>query len=195
MTTWNATASKLLDSAETLIRTKGYNAFSFRDLQREVGVKTSTIHYYFATKPDLAAAVFERFFQEHRLGLDQLTMAVPRAYDRLEKVVHFFGHNAGLGRFCLGGMLSSDRESLDEATRGALVRFFAHFESWVSTTIAYGKSNGEFKDSLDPDQAARTFVALLEGGMLIHRVKGDSHYFSDLILPFIDQMALIPSKI
>ncbi len=36
-----------------LIRTRGCNGFSYRDLAEHVGVKTSSIHYYFPGKDDL----------------------------------------------------------------------------------------------------------------------------------------------
>jgi TetR/AcrR family transcriptional regulator, transcriptional repressor for nem operon len=38
---------QLLDHARNLLMTRGYNGFSYRDLSALVGVKTSSIHYYF----------------------------------------------------------------------------------------------------------------------------------------------------
>jgi len=43
------TEAKILDLAETLIRQNGYNGFSFRDIASGVGVKSSSVHYYFPT--------------------------------------------------------------------------------------------------------------------------------------------------
>ena len=54
-------AGKLMDAAERHIRQSGYNAFSFRELAKEVGIKSSSVHYYFPTKADLAAAVARRY--------------------------------------------------------------------------------------------------------------------------------------
>ena len=54
-------AQKILDVAESFTQTRGFNAFSYKDIQAEVGVKTSSIHYYFPTKQDLAAAMTERY--------------------------------------------------------------------------------------------------------------------------------------
>jgi len=50
----NTVREALLDHAQTLLMTRGYNGFSYRDLSGLVGVKTSSIHYYFPTKEDLA---------------------------------------------------------------------------------------------------------------------------------------------
>ena len=44
---------QLLEHTLVLIRRRGFNGFSYRDLAELVGVKTSSIHYYFPTKDDL----------------------------------------------------------------------------------------------------------------------------------------------
>ncbi len=49
----STTRELLLAHAEKLIRTRGCNGFSYRDLAEHVGVKTSSIHYYFPGKDDL----------------------------------------------------------------------------------------------------------------------------------------------
>ena len=43
----NTVREQLLDHAQILLMTRGYNGFSYRDLSTLVGVKTSSIHYYF----------------------------------------------------------------------------------------------------------------------------------------------------
>ncbi len=44
---------QLIEHALVLIRRRGFNGFSYRDLAELVGVKTSSIHYYFPSKDDL----------------------------------------------------------------------------------------------------------------------------------------------
>jgi TetR/AcrR family transcriptional repressor of nem operon len=50
-----------MDAAEQRIRLGGFNGFSFREIAADVGVKSSTVHYYFPTKEMLAAAVVRRY--------------------------------------------------------------------------------------------------------------------------------------
>ena len=69
MTELNETAHKLLDAAEFYTQTCGFNAFSYKDLQKDVGVKTSSIHYYFPTKKDLAITMITRFVERYRQHL------------------------------------------------------------------------------------------------------------------------------
>jgi TetR/AcrR family transcriptional regulator, transcriptional repressor for nem operon len=44
---------QLLQHARSLLMARGYHGFSYHDLARLVGVKTSSIHYYFPKKEDL----------------------------------------------------------------------------------------------------------------------------------------------
>src|SRR5215468_7490023 len=55
------TAGKILDLAETLIQTRGYNAFSYQDIADALGVTKTSIHYHFESKTDLGVAVIERY--------------------------------------------------------------------------------------------------------------------------------------
>ena len=49
----------ILKLADHLIKAKGYNAFSFHDLSKAIGIKTASIHYHFPTKSDLGIAIIQ----------------------------------------------------------------------------------------------------------------------------------------
>jgi TetR/AcrR family transcriptional repressor of nem operon len=51
----------IMDSAENRIRLGGFSGFSFREIAADVGVKSSSVHYYFPTKEALGAAVAHRY--------------------------------------------------------------------------------------------------------------------------------------
>jgi TetR/AcrR family transcriptional regulator, transcriptional repressor for nem operon len=51
----------IMDAAERRMRIGGFNGFSFRDIAADIGVKSSTVHYHFPTKENLAAAVIRRY--------------------------------------------------------------------------------------------------------------------------------------
>ena len=58
------TKEKIVTEAITFIMTRGTNAFSYKDISKEIGIKTSSIHYYFPTKNDLIVAVLEHVIQK-----------------------------------------------------------------------------------------------------------------------------------
>jgi TetR/AcrR family transcriptional repressor of nem operon len=57
-------ATAIMDAAERRMRLGGFNGFSFREIAVDVGVKSSSVHYHFPTKEQLAAAVIHRYTDE-----------------------------------------------------------------------------------------------------------------------------------
>ena len=51
----------IMDAAERRIQLGGFGGFSFREIAADVGIKSSSVHYHFPTKEDLAAAVLRRW--------------------------------------------------------------------------------------------------------------------------------------
>ncbi len=54
------TREQIIQLADTLIRERGYNAFSFYDISKKIEFKTAYIHYHFPVKLNLGVAVIER---------------------------------------------------------------------------------------------------------------------------------------
>jgi TetR/AcrR family transcriptional repressor of nem operon len=51
----------IMDAAERRMQQGGFGGFSFREIAADVGIKSSSVHYHFPTKEDLAAAVIHRW--------------------------------------------------------------------------------------------------------------------------------------
>jgi TetR/AcrR family transcriptional repressor of nem operon len=51
----------IMDAAERRMQQGGFGGFSFREIAADVGIKSSSVHYHFPTKDDLAAAVIRRW--------------------------------------------------------------------------------------------------------------------------------------
>ncbi len=63
---------ELLAAGRATVQAHGYNAVSFRELAKEVGIKSASIHHYFPTKGDLGAAVLQHYIAGHAEYLDGL---------------------------------------------------------------------------------------------------------------------------
>jgi TetR/AcrR family transcriptional repressor of nem operon len=53
--------TSIMDAAERRMQQGGFGGFSFREIAADVGIKSSSVHYHFPTKEDLAAAVIRRW--------------------------------------------------------------------------------------------------------------------------------------
>lgn len=177
-----STQEQILLAAMELIQTQGYNAFSYKDLSRIVQIKTSSIHYYYPKKEDLAVAVIRfhlelltcelnKIKQNGRLSTEDKLLAM------VESIVEFTYNDQK--KMCLGGMFASDLLSLPEAVQQETQLFFDCLQGWVEEIVFIEKQNGRILVSLDEVQLfVQSLVAQIEGGLLLSRLYGDDSYLS-----------------
>lgn len=161
---------QILDHAITLIMLHGYNGFSYRDLSVLVGVKTSSIHYYFPSKDDL---VLEAIAAYSNAALGQ-TRAIDESLPanvKLRRYAKLFGKVLGNGdRICLCGMLAADIGALPPHVRQAVQAFFKANEQWLAQVLAQGIREGTLSVSGKPEAAARALFAAFQGSVLASRL-------------------------
>jgi len=166
----NTVREALLDHAQTIMMKRGYNGFSYRDLSELVGVKTSSIHYYFPTKEDLALEAVNAYSADLMSSVYAIDSSAP-ADKKLDRFVRLFARIFGDGtQVCLCGMLAADMDSLPEKVRHAVRAFFKANETWLAKVLA----EGEAQDTLDaggkPEAAARALYAAFQGSLLACRL-------------------------
>ena len=69
------TDTQILDVAERLVQTRGYNAFSYADIANELELTKAALHYHFAGKAQLGEALIHRYADRFRTALDALDAA------------------------------------------------------------------------------------------------------------------------
>ena len=166
----NPTAQKILIVAQQNVQTKGFNGFSYRDLAANIGIKTSSIHYHFPTKNDLALALVASYREAFNTELAKISDESGDGRSQLEKYVKLFEASLAIdNKFCLCGMLASEINSLSDEVKQAIQGFFADNERWLSQLIAKGQEDGSLSRTSSPDLVAAQLLATLEGAMLIAR--------------------------
>lgn len=170
----NDTAEKLLEAAEDLCRTVGFNAFSYRDLAERVGVRTASIHYHFPSKSDLGRAMVLRYRQRFEQKLDEITRRNPSCLARWQEFVGCLEAALGNGdKLCLGSMLGAEATSLPPDMLPELRKFFQAGEAFIVTLLSDGKSTGQIKRQLDEPATAATLFAALQGALIASRASND----------------------
>lgn len=166
----NPTAQKILTVARQNVQTKGFNGFSYRDLAAEIGIKTSSIHYYFPTKDDLALALVNDYHEAFNVELARISSEPGDGRSRLEKYIRLFETNLAIdNKFCLCGMLASEINSLSDRVKQAIQSFFDDNERWLSQLIVNGQEDRSLNITSSPNLVAAQLLATLEGAMLIAR--------------------------
>lgn len=161
---------QILDHAITLMMLRGYNGFSYRDLSALVGVKTSSIHYYFPSKDDLVLEAVAVYSAHALRSLQSLDDALP-ADAKLHAYTMLFGRTLGDGdQICLCGMLAADIGSLPDDVRSAVQAFFMANESWLATVLKQGAREQTLALNGQPAAAARALYAAYQGSVLASRL-------------------------
>jgi len=162
------TREQLLSHAQVLIRQRGYNGFSYRDLADQVGVKTASIHYYFPSKDDLLIASIDSYAAEEARLMQGIDAMLP-AYERLNRYAALF-YGTPTDQVCLCGMLAADFASLSDRARQAVQSFYRTHECWLTQVVADGQRDGTLEWPGDPETAGRYLFAAFQGALMSSRL-------------------------
>ena len=162
-----------MDVAQSLVQTHGYNAMSYRDLAAEVGIKTSSIHYYFPAKEDLGVALLQRYRTALKAAVDAIDAEVSDPGRKIERYVEIFVDTARAGKICLGEMCATDSATLSEAMQAEVKLFFKDNEAWLANVCKQGKEAGKFSFEGSPKTKAEIIFAMLEGALIAARLFKD----------------------
>lgn len=163
--------SKLKDAALNNVQRNGLKGLSFRTLADEVGIKSSSVHYYFPEKSDLATALIEQYSVQF---FDALSNIASQRWNLRKKITAFiaiFEKVANNEQLCLCGMMAAEVEHLNDQNRQLLKTFFKDTERWLSDL--FDAHQDEMNTTLSSTQMAKAMVSGLEGALLIDRVAGN----------------------
>ncbi|MBV8160816.1 MAG: TetR/AcrR family transcriptional regulator [Acidimicrobiia bacterium] len=167
------TRSRILDTAERLVQTRGFNAFSYADVAAELGITKPALHYHFPGKAELGEALLRRYGERFGQALADIDARGADGREKLEAYADLYRHVLAEGRMCLCGMLAADYQTLSEPMREAIIRFFDNNERWLAAVLDEGEHDGTIQLSGPSAEAARLIVGALEGAMLVARTYGD----------------------
>ena len=173
--------TSILDIAQTLAQTRGYNAFSYRDISEVIGIKTSSIHYYFPTKGDLGEALVRRYRNNFKTALLLIDEQTQDPLKKLNLYMEIFKKTLQVeNKVCLCGMLAADFTTLPQEVQTQVTSFFSDNEAWLATTLRTGKDQGYFNLNTSVDTTAKIFIDTLEGAMMTARSFGDLKRFTNI---------------
>ncbi len=171
------TADRILDIAERLVQARGYNAFSYADVAKAVGIRKASLHYHFATKGDLGLALVARYRSAFLASLDAIEGGTDDPVERLERYGALYGSVLRKKRMCMCGMLATDAATLPRPMRESVAEFFSENVGWLSRVLEHGRRRKELRFEGTPAAMAVFFVSSLEGAMLVAHGSGNFDSF------------------
>src|SRR3954453_19649011 len=167
------TAARILDVAERLVQSRGFNAFSYADVAAELNVTKASLHYHFPGKAELGEALITRYAARFAQALEAIDGRGVDAPAKLEAYAEIYRDVLRDRRMCLCGMLAAEYDTLPAPMRKAIVGFFDHNEAWLTGVLEQGQEEGPLSLDGSASDAARTIVSGLEGALLIARPYDD----------------------
>jgi TetR/AcrR family transcriptional repressor of nem operon len=167
------TATQILDVAERLAQSRGFNGFSYADVAAELHLTKAALHYHFAGKAELGEALIGRYSARFAAALEALDTDAIGAPAKLKGYADLYLDVLRDKRMCLCGMLAAEYQTLPERMQDAVIHFFDANEAWLQRVVDQGQHEGTLHAGGSSRDIARAIVGGLEGAMLVARPYGD----------------------
>ncbi|MGO9950379.1 MAG: TetR/AcrR family transcriptional regulator [Steroidobacteraceae bacterium] len=170
-------ATAILDVAERLAQTRGYNGFSYADIAAELGVTKASLHYHFPSKAELGRELIVRYHGLFGAALDSIDGQTKSPQEKLKRYVGLYDSVLSNERMCLCGMLAAEYATLPGPMQEGLTAFFDANERWLTAVLEDGLRAGTFAFREAAKERARVLLGALEGAMLVARSYGNARRF------------------
>lgn len=169
----------LMASARAMVQAHGYNALSFRELAKEAGIKSASVHYHFPTKGDLAAALAHRYTEEGAVFLADILVRSADPGWCMDRYVEIFrAALANDNRMCLCGIMSAELDDLPSEVRSEINRFSRMNIDWLMQVLKLARPGAS---EVDLQAHATAIFAAIEGAQLVARGSEDISIYDNTV--------------
>lgn len=168
------TRAEIIKIGDILIREKGYNAFSFADISKQLNIKNASVHYHFPAKADLGIAIIQQQTDALKLIIAKYRNKTP--VENLEKFLSIYTHFKSEGKVCMVGSLATDLNTLDEKIKEPLKVFSARMIDWVKSFLENGQKQKTFQFNEAPRTKAMMIIGTIMAALQITRLTNDKDF-------------------
>ena len=191
----DSTAERILDVAQRLVQSRGFNGFSYADIAEEVGIRKASIHHHFPGKEDLGRRLMERYQEAFLPLLARIEQDGVDAGRRLRGYVRIYADVLrNDDRMCLCGMLAADFHTLPRSVRDAVRAFFDANEDWLGRVLQAGRKARRLRFGGSAAAQARFLLSGLEGAMLVSRPYADLARFQEAADRLLATLGVRPGR-
>jgi AcrR family transcriptional regulator len=184
------TRQYIIEKTAPIFNKKGYAGTSLSDMTKATGLTKGSIYGNFSDKDEVALAAFDH-------NIEQLN-AITRAEIAKQKTVRGqllayvnVYDNFQKNPFPEGGCpimnTTVDADDTHPALKNKVCNVLLSWKDRLVHLIGKGIENKEFQSSINPEQAALTIIAMIEGAILITRATGKMNY-RKLVLSSVEKL-------
>ena len=171
------TRTRILDLAEQLLLARGFNAFSYQHIAKELGMKPAAIHYHYPSKDDLGTAIVRRQRGRLRKWRELPRVADLPPSDQLNALFEvYLSHLRQEQRVCLFGSLAAEFLTLPETMQQELRRFTRELTEWLGQVLAAGRAAGTIEFRGEPIAKSAQVLTTLAGALQVARVHREQQF-------------------
>lgn len=123
----------IVEAADQLFYEHGFDATSFADIARAVGLSRGNFYYHFKTKDEILSAVIELRMANTQAMLDSWEREMDTPVERIRRFIHILIMNREKieAHGCPVGTLCNELAKLDHAAKRDATRLFTLFREWL----------------------------------------------------------------
>lgn len=165
-------------AARLTVQDRGYGGLSFRELAKDVGIKSASIHHYFPTKGELGGALAERYTADFKEYLDGLLAAGLGPETCIRRYTDVFGQTLrNDNRMCLAGIMAAEHKELPDEVRAEVVKFGQMNVDWIAKVLSHGTDT----EAEMVQRRALAIFAAVQGAQLVARSRGDVAVYDAIV--------------
>lgn len=129
------TRRQIVDVADRLFYERGFEATSFADIAKDVGLSRGNFYYHFKTKDEILAAVIQQRATNTREMLASWAEGTESPADRILNFIHILIANQTkiMAHGCPVGTLCNELAKLGHAAKDDASGLFSLFREWLAT--------------------------------------------------------------
>lgn len=170
------TKEEIVRIGTALIKSHGYNAFSYADIAEKLQVRNAAIHYHFRGKEDLLSEIIDQYIESYTLLDKQLKATGATATVVLEKFIERYSCLVDANSICIIGSIASDFNTLPESVKEKVKQLVGLVLKLVEQTLVAGKKTGEFSFTELPKTQTLLVMTNLAAGVQLARITGKRDY-------------------
>lgn len=159
---------------DRLIRKKGYNAFSYADIAKELGVKNAAVHYHFPNKTDLGLAIID-YHLESLENFKKQTQELG-SFQKINAFLGIYDHIKFDNKVCLVGAMATDWDTVEEVIQSKMKVFADEILKWLRLVLQEGLDQKIFTFSSSVETKALMIVTNMLAATQLARITGGTNF-------------------
>jgi AcrR family transcriptional regulator len=165
----------IIEKTAPIFNKKGYFATSLSDITMATGLTKGSIYGNFKDKDDLATHVYTYQSKKIAEAINQQITQQKTSLKKLFSFLDFYKDNFKNIASSGGCPMMNAAIEADDSLSFLTPKVRRSFDLWRQRLIVIlqeGIANGEFKPNISSENYAITFMAMIEGGILLSKISG-----------------------